>query len=94
MTLNVRKTSIADNKRLKPEEVEPLPGETLEEARRRAGFTQKQMAEQLGCSRPTYAAIEQTPGRATVLQAKAICQLLAKNYEQIFFGIDASETNS
>ena len=71
-----------------------MPGETLGEARRRAGFTQQYMADQLGCSRPTYAQIEQNPSRATVLQAKTICQLLAKNYEQIFFGTTASETNS
>lgn len=67
--------------------------ETLEEARKRAGFTQQQMADHLGCSRPTYALIEDDPSRATVLQAKTICTLLSKNYEYIFFGIDASKTN-
>lgn len=64
--------------------------ETLEEARKRAGYTQQDMADKLGCSRPTYAAIEANPSRATVLQAKTICSLLAKNYEYIFFTQDVS----
>lgn len=56
-----------------------MPNETLEEARKRAGYTQQYMADKLGCSRPTYAAIEADPARATVLQAKTICSLLSKN---------------
>ena len=40
--------------------------------------------------RPTYAAIELDPSRATVLQAKTICSILSKNYEYIFFASDAS----
>lgn len=67
--------------------------ETLKEARVRAGYSQQFMADQLGCSRPTYAEIEANPCRATVLQAKTICSLLAKNYEYIFFGQDDSKTN-
>lgn len=64
----------------------PHNNETLMEARKRAGFSQQFMADELGCSRPTYAAIEANPSRATVLQAKRICSLLSKNYEYIFFG--------
>lgn len=64
--------------------------ETLKEARVRAGYTQQDMADKLGCSRPTYAAIELDPSRATVLQAKTICSLLSKNYEYIFFASNAS----
>lgn len=71
-----------------------MPGQTLEDARRLAGFTQQQMADQLGCSRQTYAAIEQHPERATILQAKTICKMLARNYEQIFFGMSVSQTNA
>ena len=67
-----------------------LPLETLKEARIRAGYTQQEMADKLGCSRPTYAAIELDPSRATVLQAKTICSILSKNYEYIFFAPDAS----
>ena len=68
-----------------------MPNETLKEARKRAGYTQQFMADKLRCSRPTYAAIEADPSRATVLQAKTICSLLAKNYEHIFFGSSASK---
>ena len=71
-----------------------MPNETLEEARKRAGYTQQFMADKLGCSRPTYAAIEADPARATVLQAKTICSLLSKNYEYIFFGSNASKTSA
>lgn len=58
-----------------------MPYETLLEARKRAGNTLQDMADKLGCSRPTYAAIEADPSRATVLQAKTICSLLSKNYD-------------
>ncbi len=70
-----------------------MPNETLEEARKRAGYTQQYMADKLGCSRPTYAAIEADPARATVLQAKTICSLLSKNYEYIFFCSNVNKTN-
>ena len=70
-----------------------MPNETLEEARKRAGYTQQYMADKLGCSRPTYAAIEADPARATVLQAKTICSLLSKNYEYIFFVSNVNKTN-
>lgn len=70
-----------------------MPNETLEEARKRAGYTQQYMADKLGCSRPTYAAIEADPARATVLQAKTICSLLSKNYEYIFFGSNVNNSN-
>ena len=66
----------------------PMPYETLAEARKRAGYTQQEMADKLGCSRQTYAAIEADPSRATVMQAKTICSLLSKNYEYIFFAPD------
>lgn len=64
--------------------------QTLREAREEAGYTQKYMADKLGVSRQTYANIEDDPGRATVVQARSICRLLSKNYERIFFGLDAS----
>ncbi|WP_414144379.1 helix-turn-helix transcriptional regulator, partial [Berryella intestinalis] len=50
---------------------------TLKEARESAGFTQQQMADELGISRPTYSQIEANPGKATVLQARRICTLLS-----------------
>lgn len=58
---------------------------TLREAREDAGFTQQEMADELGISRITYAGIESNPDKATVLQARRICQILSRPYERIFF---------
>lgn len=66
---------------------------TLKEAREDAGFTQQEMADELGISRPTYAGIEGNPERATVLQAKRICEILSRPYERIFFDRSDSLTN-
>lgn len=59
--------------------------ETLREAREEAGFTQQEMANELGISRPTYIGLENDPTRATVLQARRICEILSRSYEHIFF---------
>lgn len=58
--------------------------QTLEQARVQAGYTQQFMADELGISRPTYVKIEKDPSVATIAQAKRICTLLSKNYENIF----------
>lgn len=63
---------------------------TLKEAREGAGFTQQEVADELGISRPTYAGIEANPEKATVLQAKRICEILSRPYERIFFNRNAS----
>ena len=62
-----------------------LNTETLAEAREKAGITQQEMADKLGITRQTYAKIESAPEKATVLQARRICQLLSRSYERIFF---------
>ena len=67
-----------------------MANETLREARENAGYSQQEMADELGVSRPTYAGIEMNPDKATVLQARRICQLLSRSYERIFFGKNAS----
>lgn len=59
--------------------------QTLREARENAGFTQQFMADELGCSRPTYVKIEENPETASVLQARRICEILSRSYEGIFF---------
>lgn len=66
-----------------------MVNETLREAREEAGYSQQEMADELGVSRPTYAGIEANPDRATVLQARRICQLLSRSYERIFFDRNA-----
>lgn len=63
---------------------------TLREVRKEIGFTQQYMADELGISRPTYMKIEEDPSKASVLQAKRICEILSKSYEGIFFGRNAS----
>lgn len=63
---------------------------TLREVRKEVGFTQQYMADELGISRPTYMKIEEDPSKASVLQAKRICEILSKSYEGIFFGRNAS----
>lgn len=63
---------------------------TLKDAREELGLTQQEMANELGVSRPTYAAIEANPDKATVLQAKRICEILSRPYERIFFARNAS----
>ena len=67
-----------------------MQNQTLSDARKMAGYSMEFMAGQLDISRPTYAKIEQDPTSASVSQAKRICELLSKNYENIFFGINAS----
>lgn len=64
--------------------------QTLRQAREEAGFSQQNMADELGVSRPTYIAIENDPTKATVLQARRICDILSRSYEHIFFARDAS----
>lgn len=67
-----------------------MVNETLREAREEAGYSQQEMADELGVSRPTYAGIEANTDRATVLQARRICQLLSRSYERIFFDRNTS----
>ena len=64
--------------------------ETLRHAREEAGFSQQEIADELGVTRQTYASIESNPDKATVLQARTICRLLSRNYERIFFSPNAS----
>lgn len=67
--------------------------QTLRGARELAGFTQQYMANELGVSRQTYVKIEENPARASVLQARRICEILSRSYESIFFGRNVSLTN-
>lgn len=67
-----------------------MMGKSLREAREDAGLTQQKMADELGISRQTYLEIEKNPTKATVLQARRICEVLSRSYEYIFFDRSAS----
>lgn len=67
---------------------------TIEEARCNAGVTQAYMAEQMGVSRQTYAALEKAPDKMTIAQAKRICGILGRRYEEIIFSQMFSETST
>ena len=58
---------------------------TVKQAREKKKKTQAEMAKYLGICKDTYRSIEQNPDRATVTQAKAICEFLGFDIEQIFF---------
>lgn len=66
---------------------------TLEDARVEAGLTQEYMASKLGVSRQTYASLEKDPDRMTIGQARRLCSLLGKRYEEIVFSKMFSGTN-
>ena len=63
---------------------------TVKQARVLRGKTQAEMAKYLGVCKDTYRAIEQNPCRTTVPQAKAICEYLGFELDQIFFGGDST----
>ena len=63
---------------------------TVKQARVLKGKTQAEMADCLGVCKDTYRAIEQNPDRATVNQAKAICEFLGFDIEDIFFDKDST----
>jgi DNA-binding XRE family transcriptional regulator len=58
---------------------------SIQEARTELGFTQSDMADQLGVTRQTYAKMEQHPEELTIKDARLICSILGKKCEDIFF---------
>ena len=66
---------------------------TIEDARLEAGLTQEYMASKLGVSRQTYASLEKDPDRMTIGQARRVCNLLGKRYEEIVFSKMFSNAN-
>ena len=67
---------------------------TIEDARVESGLTQEYMASKLGVSRQTYASLEKDPDRMTIGQARRVCSLLGKRYEEIIFSKMFSTTNA
>lgn len=58
---------------------------TIAQIRRDSGLTQQEMADKLGVSRQTYAKLENDPSKATIEQARLMCRVLGRKYEDIFF---------
>lgn len=67
---------------------------SLEDARNSAQVTQAYMAEQLGVSRQTYAALERDPEKITIGQARRICSVLGRKFEEIIFSKMFSTTSA
>lgn len=60
--------------------------ESIVDARNDLGLTQTDMADELGITRQTYAKMEQNPENMTIREARLICSVLGKRFEDIFFG--------
>lgn len=59
---------------------------SIAETRSGLGITQSDMANELGITRQTYAKMEQDPGMMTIREARIVCSVLGKRFEEIFFG--------
>ena len=66
--------------------------QTLREARDKKGIKQNAVADALGITRQTYAKYELDPSIMTVAQAKAACDFIGCDVDEIFFGRVVSET--
>lgn len=57
----------------------------LVDARKKERYTQQQVADLLGVSRPTYARMEQNPGDVSVEDAKRLADIFRVDVRDIFF---------
>lgn len=57
----------------------------LVEIRRMRGYSQEYMANKLGCSRSTYAKMEENPQNITMIQASQIADILNISTDNIIF---------
>lgn len=57
----------------------------LAEARKNERYSQQQVADLLGVSRPTYARMEQNPGDVSVEDAKKLAEIFKVDVRDIFF---------
>lgn len=62
----------------------------LAEARKRARYSQQQVADQLGVSRPTYRKLEENPDIITIADARILAKLFDVDVNEIFFDNDYS----
>lgn len=66
----------------------------LIEARKRARYTQQQVADLLGISRPTYIKMEKDPGTISIDDAHKLAAIFGQDVSSIFFPNNDSETYS
>ena len=66
----------------------------LADARDGERYTQQQVADYLGVSRPTYRKLEENPDLLTIRDAKRLAELFKVDVQDIFFGDDCSKTDS
>ena len=60
--------------------------DTLREAREKRGIKQFAVADAIGVTRQTYAEYEKDPRNMSILQAKAACDFIGCELNDIFFG--------
>lgn len=60
---------------------------SIADARNELGLTQADMADELGITRQTYSKMEQNPETMTIREARLVCSVLGKRFEEIFFGV-------
>ena len=60
----------------------------LKEARIAANYTQQEVADQLGISRPTYISMEKKPDRVTIQDANRLANMFGVSVNDIFFATD------
>ena len=66
----------------------------LREARKKARYSQAQVASLMGVSRPTYAKMEKYPEDISISDGKNLAELFEVAFEDIFFGQDYKQTYS
>ena len=66
----------------------------IRKARIMARYTQQQVADLMGVSRPTYRKLEENPELMTFSDAKQLADIFGMSVQDIFFGQNYSETYS
>lgn len=75
---------------------------TVAETRQELGITMQEMADKLGITRQTYSKLESNPEEMSIRDARLICMIFGKKFEDIFFltmvnpnsTIDSSKSNA
>ena len=62
----------------------------LKEARMAAKYTQQEVADHLGISRPTYISMEKNPDRVTIQDANRLAQMFGVSVDKIFFATNSN----